>query len=167
MAGRPLHRADDRAVAGAPADLARDRFPDLSLGGVRIAVEQRPGGHHHARGAEAALQSVTLHKTLLDRVELAALFEILDGAYLVAAGAARPSGPGALSCAARARRPGVAGAGGGGPRGSGARGGAAWRAPSPSAWGAVEGCCLRGSRPCRPGPRPHRSPGGLTPRLLA
>ena len=71
--------------------MQRQIWPEIasrisSLGRVGVAVEQRPGGHHHARGAEAALQAVALHEALLHRVELAVLLEALDRADLVAAG---------------------------------------------------------------------------------
>ena len=84
--GRPLDRAHDGGVAGAAADLAGDGLADRLLAGVGVAVEQRPGGHHHPGRAEAALQAVAAHEALLDRVEDAVLLEVLDGAHLVAAG---------------------------------------------------------------------------------
>ena len=62
---------DDVLVARAAADLAGDRDPDLVVGRVRVRVEQRAGGEHHARRAEAALQAVLLDEALLHRVELA------------------------------------------------------------------------------------------------
>src|SRR6185369_8155530 len=68
--GGPLDRPDDRRVAGAAAELPRDRVADLLLRRVRLAVEQCPGGHHHAGRTEAALQPVALHESTLDSVEL-------------------------------------------------------------------------------------------------
>ena len=84
--GGPLHRAHDRGVAGAAADLSGDGLADRLLAGVRVAVEQRPRRHQHARGAEAALQPVAAHEALLDGVEHAVHLEVLDRAHLVAAG---------------------------------------------------------------------------------
>ncbi len=84
--GRPADGAHDVLVAGAAAELARDHVPDLGLGRIGVAVEQPAGGHQHARGAEAALQAVALHEALLERVELAALVQVLDGADGAAVG---------------------------------------------------------------------------------
>src|SRR5215217_1750663 len=83
--GRPAHRLDDVRVARAAADLPRDRLADLLVGRARIAVQQRPRGHDHAGGAEAALEAVRLHETLLHGVERAVALHVLDGADLVAA----------------------------------------------------------------------------------
>src|SRR4051812_34383149 len=86
MLGRPADRRDDVLVARATADLTGDRDTDLLVGRVRIGVEQRAGGEHHARRAEAALQAVLLHEALLHRIEHAALLHALDGAHLVPVG---------------------------------------------------------------------------------
>ena len=53
---------------------------DLLVGRVRVAVEQRAGGEHHARRAEPALEAVLLDEALLDGVERAVALEALDGA---------------------------------------------------------------------------------------
>src|SRR5262249_42515059 len=74
----PLDRADDVLVAGAAADLAGDRLPDDGLAGIRDAVEQPPGGHHHAGRAKAALQTMAGGEPLLHRVEPGATGEPLD-----------------------------------------------------------------------------------------
>src|SRR5215472_12548153 len=74
----PLDRADDVLIAGAAADLAGDRLPDVGLTGIRDAVEQPPGGQHHARRAEAALQTVAGGEPLLHWVEPGAAGESLD-----------------------------------------------------------------------------------------
>ena len=84
--GRPADCSDDVGVTGAAADRARDRLPDLLLGRVGVRVEQRPRGHDHPRGAEAALQAVLLVESLLDRVEHAVDLERLDRADLVPLG---------------------------------------------------------------------------------
>ena len=78
----PLDRANDRRVSGAAADLPGDGLPDLGFGRIGVSVEQRPGRHHHAGGAEAALQAVALHEALLHRVEFGALLEAFHGAHV-------------------------------------------------------------------------------------
>ena len=59
---------------------------DLLVGRVRVAVQQRAGGEHHARRAEPALQPVLLVEALLHRVEHAVALEALDGRDLVVRG---------------------------------------------------------------------------------
>src|SRR5215216_1229625 len=80
MLGGPADRLDDVRVARAAADLARDRLADLVVARVRIGVQQRAGGHDHARRAEAALEAVLLHEALLRGVELAVALHVLDRA---------------------------------------------------------------------------------------
>ncbi len=84
--GGPQHRLDDVLVAGAAAQVARQRPAHLVLGRVGVLVEQRLGGQHHARRAEPALQAVLLLEALLDRVQLARPCQPLDGGDLVAVG---------------------------------------------------------------------------------
>src|SRR3569623_704415 len=67
----PQDGLDDVLVAGAAAQVARQREAHLVLGRVVVAVEQRAGGQHHPRRAEAALQAVLLLDALLDGVQLA------------------------------------------------------------------------------------------------
>src|SRR3954451_3970825 len=81
---RPAGGRDDVLVARAAADAAGDRGADLLLGGVRVGVQQRPRGHDHPGGAEAALERMLLVEALLDRVEHAIDLERLDRADLVA-----------------------------------------------------------------------------------
>src|SRR5215472_2255547 len=83
---RPQHRLDDVLVAGAAAQVAGQRPAHVFLGGVGVLVEQRLGGHHHARGAEPALQAVLLLEALLQWVQLAGGGQALDGADLVPVG---------------------------------------------------------------------------------
>src|SRR5262249_39860268 len=92
--GAPAGRLHDVLVAGAAADPAGDRLPDLGLGRVRAAVQQGSGGQHHARGAEAALQPVALHEALLHRVELPVARQALDGGHRMAVGHHREDGAG-------------------------------------------------------------------------
>src|SRR4030095_5529787 len=80
LLGRPADGAHDVLVAGAAAEVALDRIPDLGLGRIGVVIEQPAGGHEHARGAEPALQAMALHEALLERVELAARVQVLDGA---------------------------------------------------------------------------------------
>src|SRR5215468_7210432 len=82
-AGR-LDGLHDVLVAGAAADVAADRPPDLLLARVVVLGEQRGGDEHHPRRAEAALQGVLLVERGLDRVQLRAAREALDGLDLAA-----------------------------------------------------------------------------------
>ena len=83
---RPLHGLDDVHVPGAAADVAGDGPPDVVLGGVGLAVEQRGGRQHHSGGAEAALQAVFLFETGLDRMQLAVARQPLDSGDFVPLG---------------------------------------------------------------------------------
>src|SRR5690242_19533507 len=82
----PEHRLDDVLVAGAAAQVARQRPADLFLARVRVLVEQLLGGQHHPRRAEAALEPVLLPKALLKRVQLAGGGHALHGGDLVPVG---------------------------------------------------------------------------------
>src|SRR6186713_53094 len=79
LVGRELDGLDDVDVAGAAAEVPRDGLADLELAGLAVLLQQRAGGEHHARSAEAALQAVFLPEALLHRVQLAALLRPLDG----------------------------------------------------------------------------------------
>ena len=57
----------------------------VASSGSPLPVEQCPRRHHHAGGAEPALQSVALHEALLDGIEFAVVFEALDRADVVPA----------------------------------------------------------------------------------
>src|SRR5207248_1303559 len=76
--GGVLDRLDDVHVAGAAANVARDRPTDLFLARVGVALEQRRAHQHHARRAEAALQAVLFVEAGLDRRQGRALREALD-----------------------------------------------------------------------------------------
>src|SRR5215471_1921463 len=80
LGGRVLDRLDDVDVAGAAAEVSGDRPADLVLVGVLVALDERARSHHHARGAEAALEAVLLHEALLDGVQLVGL-QALHGAH--------------------------------------------------------------------------------------
>src|SRR5690242_6714442 len=77
-AGGLADRQDDVVVAGAAADVALDRVPDLGVGGVAVVHEQVRGGHDHTRRAEAALEPVLLPEALLQRVQVDAVAQALD-----------------------------------------------------------------------------------------
>src|SRR3974377_413694 len=77
--GRILDRLDDVHVPGAAAEIAGDRVADLRLRRIRRASEDRDARQHHPRRAVAALQTVLLPETLLNRVELPFRLESFDG----------------------------------------------------------------------------------------
>src|SRR5436190_10867314 len=54
--GHRLDCVDDVLVAGATADVALERVPDLGFARPRILLEQADGGEHHAARAIAALE---------------------------------------------------------------------------------------------------------------
>src|SRR5690625_2141724 len=85
MCRGPLDALDDGVVSGAPADMARNRIPNGFGTRIGVAIEKRSGRHHHSRSAEAALQTVTFHESLLHRVMLIFALEVLDRAYFVPA----------------------------------------------------------------------------------
>src|SRR6478752_3458763 len=89
---RPQHRFDDVLVAGAAAQVAGQRPAHVLLGRVGVLVEERLGGQHHARRAEAALQTVLLPEALLQRMQLAGASQALDGADLLSVGLHRQHG---------------------------------------------------------------------------
>src|ERR1700712_3891463 len=57
-----VERGEDAAVAGAAAQVARDRPAHLQLAGGGAAVEQVGERDDHARDAEAALHGALLHE---------------------------------------------------------------------------------------------------------
>src|SRR5688572_16699182 len=72
-------RFHDEVIAGAPAQVPRDRLPDLGVGGPGVFLEQRLGYEHHARRAEPALQTVVIPERLLHGVQRVAVGDALDG----------------------------------------------------------------------------------------
>src|SRR5258706_4635802 len=82
--GRRQHRLDLAVVVAAAAQVARQPAPHLGLRGISVLHEQRLSRHDLFRGAEAALPPVVLDEGLLDRVELVALGQPLDGEDLLA-----------------------------------------------------------------------------------
>src|SRR5262249_19925004 len=84
--GGGQHRANDLVVAGAAAKIAGEPIAHLRFGRIGIAVEQRFGGDQDPRRADAALRSVELEETALQRVQFVALRHPLDGLDLFAVG---------------------------------------------------------------------------------
>ena len=74
------HGLDDLLVAGAAAEVAGEPLLDLGARRVRDRRRAAPcGGDQLARDAEAALRGARVEERLLERVELAAGGEALDG----------------------------------------------------------------------------------------
>src|SRR5271163_2463995 len=78
VAGRQ-RRLDDRLVAGAAAEIARERLVDALARRRRAAMIVREQAHHDAGRAEAALRTVEIDHRLLHGVQRLALGEVLDG----------------------------------------------------------------------------------------
>jgi hypothetical protein len=81
---RELNGGHDLRVGAAQADVAVHGAEDLLVRRARRRLEQRDAGHDHPRGAVAALQRVLVDERLLERVELPAALEALDGRDLLA-----------------------------------------------------------------------------------
>src|SRR5262249_38646966 len=79
QAGGVLDGVDDLHVAGAAADVAAQRLPDLVLARARIAAQQAGGGHDEARCAIAALRAQFLVEAALHCRQPAALAQRLHG----------------------------------------------------------------------------------------
>src|SRR5665213_94669 len=77
--GAGFDRLDDVVIAGAAAEIALEPFADFRLGRLLVVLHQIERAHHHAGGAEAALQSVMLAEGRLHRMQLVALSDALDG----------------------------------------------------------------------------------------
>ena len=78
VAGRE-RRVDDRAIAGAAAEIAGERLVDALARRRLAAVIMREQAHHDAGRAEAALRAVQVDHRLLHGMQRLALGEILDG----------------------------------------------------------------------------------------
>ncbi len=69
---------EDRAIAGAAAEVSLERAGQIAT----LRLIERRGGHHHAGGAEAALETLGVEKRLLHRMKRVALAgEPLDGRH--------------------------------------------------------------------------------------
>ncbi len=86
--GNLVHRTrcgDDRAIAGAAAQIARERVVDIPARGIALRLVKREQRHDETRRAEAALRAVLLDHGLLHRVQPgAAPVETLHGNQLLA-----------------------------------------------------------------------------------
>ena len=65
-------------IAGAAAEVAFEPVIDLLVRGPRIVLEHCGNGHDHPRGAESALQGVTVGERLLHRVQFAVFGKAFD-----------------------------------------------------------------------------------------
>src|ERR687896_2342970 len=72
-------RLDDPQIAGAAAEVPRQRLAQLLLPRVRILAQHRLHRHQEPRGAEPALERVRLVECALERVQLAVRREALHG----------------------------------------------------------------------------------------
>src|SRR6185369_7348528 len=83
-AARRQRRVDDRAIAGAAAEIARERIVDRRAAGHALVME-REQRHHDAGRAEAALRSMVIDHRLLHRMQRAVgAAQILDRDKLLA-----------------------------------------------------------------------------------
>src|SRR5437773_2372496 len=79
---RVLDRLDDVLVARAAAQVAGHPVADLLLRRARVLLQQPVRAGDHPGRAVAALQAVLLRERLLQRMQLAALLEALDGEHV-------------------------------------------------------------------------------------
>ena len=77
-----VQRIDDRAVAGAAADVALEGMRQVLA--MRLVERLRGRRHHHAGGAVAALEGLGVVERLLHRMHLAVLGQALDRGDLAA-----------------------------------------------------------------------------------
>jgi hypothetical protein len=71
---------------GAAAEVAAERGLDVVVGGVRVAVDEGFGRHHHAGCAVAALDGALGDERLLQRMHRTVRREPFDGRHRVAVG---------------------------------------------------------------------------------
>jgi len=74
-----LDGLDDALVAAAAAQVAPEGLLDLVDRRARVAVDERLGGHHHARGAVATLDGSASHECPLQGVQRSVPLETLHG----------------------------------------------------------------------------------------
>ena len=72
-------RLDDVHVAGAAADVPRDRPAHVVVGRGRVLLDERDADEHHPRRAEPALQTVLLLERGLDRMQRTVALQPFDG----------------------------------------------------------------------------------------
>src|SRR5690606_19826291 len=89
-AGRAHHRIEVVVVGTAAAQVAGHGQPRFLARGRRILLQQRHGGDHLARRAEATLRTQLVDESLLYRMQFAVgAAQALDGDHLAAAHAVR------------------------------------------------------------------------------
>ena len=74
-----FHCIDDFRVPGASAQVPRESTLDLFPGRVWVFVQQSPGGHDYAGGAETALDALLFQDGQLNRIQLTVGLQPLDG----------------------------------------------------------------------------------------
>jgi hypothetical protein len=67
---RPFDRLEDLVVAGAPAEIAGERFGDLIPRRLRVLVEQVLCGQEESGRAVTALRSAQIGERVLERMEV-------------------------------------------------------------------------------------------------
>src|SRR3954469_22127566 len=80
-----LNRSDNVRISAAPADIAAHELLHLAVLRSAGFFQQSHCRHDLTRGAIAALVSVTLHKRLLNRMQVFRLTDTLDGRDLLSA----------------------------------------------------------------------------------
>lgn len=70
-------------IAGATAEIALEAFPNLGIGGVGTIGQKLLHSHDHSGSTEPALQSMLIPESLLNRIELVAGCQSLDGSDVV------------------------------------------------------------------------------------
>src|ERR1700682_5068785 len=73
ICGHAAPGLDDGAVAGAAAQVSRQRMDDRVASGLRAGYIEREERHHEAGRAEAALRGMTVDHRLLHRMQRRAL----------------------------------------------------------------------------------------------
>src|SRR6516225_6137693 len=82
--GRRMDGGADTLVGSAAANIGHCRV-NIGIGRLRVLLEQRSRGHHHAALAIAALRHVEVEPGLLHRMQFAVLGQSLDGGDLLGA----------------------------------------------------------------------------------
>jgi hypothetical protein len=79
LIGSILDCFDDIHIPGASAKVTGDRVANFLFGWVWISFEERGRGHHHARCAKAALQTMVFMESLLNGMQLPVRCKTLHG----------------------------------------------------------------------------------------
>ena len=78
MLRRVLNGLHNIVVAGAAAEVAFQRVPDLRLGRISVSLKQLNRVHDHPGGTEPALKTVLFPESFLDWVQYAVLCKAFD-----------------------------------------------------------------------------------------